>query len=433
MSQSTNQQGKPLPTAPAKKEEKPLPKTPQKKEGEVRGDKAKEEVKVKYVDDINDITKQTERTQYEKVTQLPQAPDLWNNNIIWEFCKGLKPGVDLTRIPFPVCITQDRSFLQNFTDYFEHWGFLNQAANEDDPHKRMQLIIQWYVSGFANAMKVVRKPYNPILGEVFRCMWVDSKNTKTHYIAEQVSHHPPISAFYISSRENGWVGNGTTAFSVGFYGLSAWAYLTGVNHIKLIKYNEDYTWSFPPTKASGFFVGPFMMEMGGEVQIKCEKNPFVGNVNFKVRGFWSDKDLYSLDGKIIDSKSNKVVDTIEGKYFEQVKMNNKVMFDAKKPPESPQRYEVPEDKLWGRESQAVWKNLTAAVRKGDRDLAGVEKNKVEDWQRAERVEDEKLGRHYEPRFFDKVGDGDYKYKYENLKPFEKGEESYEINGIIDPQ
>ena len=69
---------------------------------------------------------------------------------------------------------------------------------------------------------IAKKPYNPILGETFRCHWKtpmenDGTNEETTqdeeklsnngplpwcqaddlvFVAEQVSHHPPISAFY---------------------------------------------------------------------------------------------------------------------------------------------------------------------------------------------------------------------------------------------
>lgn len=34
----------------------------------------------------------------------------------------------------------------------------------------------------------LKKPYNPILGETFRCMWIHPRtNSKTFYIAEQVA------------------------------------------------------------------------------------------------------------------------------------------------------------------------------------------------------------------------------------------------------
>lgn len=34
----------------------------------------------------------------------------------------------------------------------------------------------------------LKKPYNPIIGETFRCMWLHQKtNSKTFYMAEQVT------------------------------------------------------------------------------------------------------------------------------------------------------------------------------------------------------------------------------------------------------
>ena len=409
---------------------------PEKKEKEKKKKLTKEEylalVKEKFKDHntLNSIDVQDTPTEYVKVDGVVKGKDLWNNNIIWEFAKGLKPGVDLTRIPFPVCITQARSFLQNFTDYFEYNNFLTLAANEDDPHKRMKYVAQWYLSGFAHAMKLVRKPYNPVLGEVFRTMWIGENGSKTHYVAEQVSHHPPISAFYISNREDGWVGNGTVTFSVSFNIVHAWAYLNGMQRIKLLKYDEEYYWKFPPTKASGFYVGPFMMEMGGEVQIKCEKNPFWASFDFKTTSMFSKSNLYKVEGKIMNEKN--VVDTFGGQYFQNIKMNkDEMFFDAEHPPKCPQRYEVPMEKLWGRESQYVWKDLTKAVIEGDSENAAKAKNEVEDWQRLERKDDEANGVKFVPRLFDKVDDSTYTYKYADEKPIEKGkEESYEIAGKI---
>jgi len=43
----------------------------------------------------------------------------------------------------------------------------------------------------------LNKPFNSILGEFFECNWNnDEDKTSTYYIGEQVTHHPPLSAFY---------------------------------------------------------------------------------------------------------------------------------------------------------------------------------------------------------------------------------------------
>ena len=51
----------------------------------------------------------------------------------------------------------------------------------------MKSIVKWYLSGFYKKPKGLKKPYNPILGETFRCYWEHPNGSKTFYIAEQVS------------------------------------------------------------------------------------------------------------------------------------------------------------------------------------------------------------------------------------------------------
>lgn len=91
----------------------------------------------------------------------------------------------------------------------------------------MVQIVRWYLSSYhaGRNSAVAKKPYNPILGEIFRCHWdvpgvtnvesestndvSDQKNTASSvpnekenplpwtepdqlvFLAEQVSHHPP--------------------------------------------------------------------------------------------------------------------------------------------------------------------------------------------------------------------------------------------------
>lgn len=74
----------------------------------------------------------------------------------------------------------------------------------------MVQVVRWYLSSYHAGRKaaVAKKPYNPILGEVFKCYW-EVPNTEPDkdlvpdgpvpwctrsnlsFVAEQVSHHPP--------------------------------------------------------------------------------------------------------------------------------------------------------------------------------------------------------------------------------------------------
>lgn len=76
----------------------------------------------------------------------------------------------------------------------------------------MVQVVKWYMSAYHAGRKstVAKKPYNPILGEVFQCHWNIPGFTETadntpvvngpipwctrgqlSFVAEQVSHHPP--------------------------------------------------------------------------------------------------------------------------------------------------------------------------------------------------------------------------------------------------
>jgi hypothetical protein len=98
--------------------------------------------------------------------------------------------------------------------------FVNRAVLEDDPFTRMKTVVQWYLSGFYKKPKGLKKPYNPILGEVFRCCWKHPNGSTTFYIAEQVSHHPPISALYVTNRKDGFTLSATILAKSKFYGRS---------------------------------------------------------------------------------------------------------------------------------------------------------------------------------------------------------------------
>ena len=60
------------------------------------------------------------------------------------------------------------------------------AIKDDSPFSRIKTIVKWYLSGFYKKPKGLKKPYNPIIGEKFRCYWKHPNGSKTFFIAEQV-------------------------------------------------------------------------------------------------------------------------------------------------------------------------------------------------------------------------------------------------------
>ena len=54
------------------------------------------------------------------------------------------------------------------------------------PHERMIQVVRWYMSTFRAGRKspVAKKPYNPILGEIFQCWYNLPSNNENKKIIE---------------------------------------------------------------------------------------------------------------------------------------------------------------------------------------------------------------------------------------------------------
>lgn len=74
--------------------------------------------------------------------------------------------------------------------------FLTKAAETNDPILRLKLITCMYIGGQHISPEIcqMRAPLNPILGETLQ---LELEDGKTKFYAEQTSHHPPITNFYL--------------------------------------------------------------------------------------------------------------------------------------------------------------------------------------------------------------------------------------------
>jgi hypothetical protein len=68
-------------------------------------------------------------------------------------------------------------------------AILEAAAQEKDNVKQFQRVVSVLTTGINNII-VVKQPLNPILGETF-----NGYLGTTEVCYEQISHHPPVSAF----------------------------------------------------------------------------------------------------------------------------------------------------------------------------------------------------------------------------------------------
>lgn len=98
----------------------------------------------------------------------------------------------------PVTINEPLSVLQRLCEELEYCEILQKASTTTDPCQRMLLIAAFAISAYSSSgHRAGHKPFNPLLAETFECVREDMG---FKFIAEQVSHHPPISACHAESK-----------------------------------------------------------------------------------------------------------------------------------------------------------------------------------------------------------------------------------------
>lgn len=172
----------------------------------------------------------------------------------------------------------------------------------------------------------MKKPYNPVLGEFFRCKWkinVGGSEADAYFVSEQVSHHPPISAFYYTCPTAKVYVSGEMRPGSKFLGNSAASLMAGGSTIYLGGYpDEEYTVSFPNVYVRGILFGTMLMELGDSAAVKCEASDLVCEIDFTTKGFFSGT-YNGLKAKVKRISSGEVLATLGGKWTETITINKK--------------------------------------------------------------------------------------------------------------
>ncbi|XP_054885551.1 oxysterol-binding protein-related protein 5 isoform X2 [Poeciliopsis prolifica] len=317
-----------------------------------------------------------------------------NKGLIWGLLKQLRPGMDLSKVVLPTFILEPRSFLDKLSDYYYHADLLSQASLEESAYGRIKQVLRWYLSGFYKKPKGLKKPYNPILGETFRCCWLHPQTDScTFYIAEQVSHHPPISAFYVCNRKDGFCIGGSILAKSKFYGNSLSAILDGKARLLFLSRDEEYAITMPYAHCKGFLYGTMTLELGGKVTIECEKTKCFAELEFKLKPFLGGaSSVNQITGKIV--MGDELLATIDGHWDSEVFIQEKrsgqqeTLWNPTKEIRSRRlkRQVVQLDQQGEFESERLWQHVTSAILDRDQVRATQEKFVLEEAQRKEAKE-----------------------------------------------
>lgn len=356
-----------------------------------------------------------------------------HKSLIWFLVKQVRPGMDLSKVVLPTFILEPRSFLDKLSDSYYHVDILSNAVQEDDAFTRMKSVVKWYLSGFYKKPKGLKKPYNPILGETFRCCWLHPNGTKTFYIAEQVSHHPPVSAFYVTNRQEGFAITASILAKSKFYGNSTSAILDGVAVLTLLPRGENYTLTIPYAHCKGILMGTLSMELGGKVYVECEKTGYRTELEFKLKPFLGGVDqINCISGRLKLGK--ETLATLDGYWDGVIKIKDRrtgeeqILWNPINTVRKMRlkRLTVSIDHQREFESEKLWQHVSAAILCDDMNTATEEKTSLEEAQRACSKERKVKCEDWFPKHFQQdLKTGQWVYKHSDLRPWDPRNDLYQ--------
>ncbi|KAM0519405.1 hypothetical protein ACHAPE_003577 [Trichoderma viride] len=327
---------------------------------------------------------------------------------------------DLSSLTAPPFILSSQS-LTEFSSYWAtHPPILTAAAHESDPAKRAMLVLKWFLSTlkhqYASRSEQFgneKKPLNPFLGELFLGSWNDEAG-KTTLISEQVSHHPPATAYCIRNSKTGVQLEGYNAQKASFKSTIIVKQIghavltipvggTGENQVF-----ERYLITLPSLHIEGLIFGAPFVELDGSTTI-VSSSGYSAKIDYSGKGWLSGKKNTVIATVFPTDNEKEVLFNVTGQWTKEfeiyqgpAKKNSKATlvstYDAAGTAQSELILE-PLEKQHPLESRRAWSKVADAIQKSDMDTVSVEKTKIEQAQRLMRAK-ETAGNHtWERRYF----------------------------------
>ncbi|XP_059840236.1 oxysterol-binding protein-related protein 9 isoform X2 [Hypanus sabinus] len=360
-----------------------------------------------------------------------------HKSVIMHLLSQVRLGMDLTKVVLPTFILERRSLLEMYADFFAHPDLFVSIVDQTDPRDRMVQVVKWYLSAFHAGRKgsVAKKPYNPILGEIFKCHWIvpeieieenaepvaagpipEASQNSVTFVAEQVSHHPPISAFYAECLSKKIQFNAHIWTKSKFLGMSIGVHNIGQGCVSLLDYDEHYILTFPNGYGRSILTVPWV-ELGGECNITCAKTGYNASIIFHTKPFYGGK-KHRVTAEIFSPHDKKSFCSIEGEwngamYAKWSTGESSIFVDTKKMPIVKKKVRKLEDQD-DFESRRLWKDVTYNLKIKDIDAATEAKHRLEERQRAEARERKENEVQWETRVFHEDGEC-WIYDYPLLK------------------
>lgn len=323
-------------------------------------------------------------------------------------------GADVTSlVTLPVIIFEPMTMLQKMAELMEYSHLLDQADQSEDPYMQLVYASSWAISVYF-AYQRTWKPFNPILGETYEL----TNHNGITFLAEQVSHHPPMSAGHAENEH--FTYDVTSKLKTKFLGNSVDVYPVGRTRVTLKKHGVVLDLVPPPTKVNNLIFGRTWIDSPGEMIMTNLTTGDKAVLYFQQCG-WFGAGRYEVDGYVYNSSEEPKI-LMTGKWNQS--MNYQPCDSEGEPLPNTELKEVwhiadvpPNDKFQYTHFAHKLNSFDTAPRKllasdsrlrpdryaleiGDLSKSGTEKSSLEERQRAEKRAREEKGQKFAPRWFE---------------------------------
>ncbi|KAL2596847.1 hypothetical protein AAZV13_11G126300 [Glycine max] len=295
----------------------------------------------------------------------------------------------------------------------EYSYLLDQADESEDPYMQLVYATSWAISVYF-AYQRTWKPFNPILGETYEMV----NHGGITFLAEQVSHHPPMSAAHAENEH--FTYDVTSKLKTKFLGNSVDVYPVGRTRVTLKRDGVVLDLVPPPTKVNNLIFGRTWIDSPGEMIMTNLTTGDKAVLYFQPCG-WFGAGRYEVDGYIYNSSEEPKI-LMTGKWNESMSyqpcdsegepLPNTELKEVWHVADVPQNdkfqythfahkinsFDTAPKKLLASDSRL--RPDRYALEMGDLSKSGAEKSSLEERQRAEKRSREEKGHSFTPRWFD---------------------------------
>lgn len=284
------------------------------------------------------------------------------------------------------------------------------------------LVLKWFLSTlkhqYASRSEQFgneKKPLNPFLGELFLGSWNDEAG-KTTLISEQVSHHPPATAYCVRNDKTGIQLEGYNAQKATF---KSTIIVKQIGHAVLTipvgsgdsKELERYLITLPSLHIEGLIFGAPFVELDGSTTITSSSG-YSAKIDYSGKGWLSGKKNTVIATVFPTDNEKEVLYNVTGQWTKEfeiyegpAKKNSKSTLVSTYDAAGTQQTDLaiaPLDKQYPLESRRAWSKVAEAIQKGDMDTVSIEKTKIEQAQRILRTKEGSESQPWERRYFSAV-------------------------------